>query len=281
MSVHMSSTSNKLAVAGATITAAGVVYLRRQRKDRQISERFAAASLETLLNAIDANDAQTGAHARRVATYSLILADAAGLSAHDCKVIERVALFHDIGKIHEALFDIIHDDSALSAEDRRAIATHPQRGAQVLSPLNGFYPELPEGVLAHHERWDGSGYPRGLKGRKIPLSSRLVAISDTFDAVTHRRRYSEGKTVDAGRTVILEARGTQFDPELVDLFLFPAVFQQIATATRRVAKWTEPVRQRRAGRDEANVPDITFRWRPGRQGAYGKAASDRPRRTQR
>jgi putative two-component system response regulator len=126
---------------------------------RHALERFVAASLEMLLNAIDANDAETGAHVRRVATYALVLADAADLTEHEQRVIELVALFHDIGKIHGALFDIVHDDATLTPADRRAIATHPQRGATVLAPLRGSYPELPEGVLSHHERWDGGGYP--------------------------------------------------------------------------------------------------------------------------
>ena len=266
-------------LAGVTAAAAALLVLRRKRHAQQVSERFAAASLETLLNAIDANDAQTGAHVRRVATYALILAEEAGLSTHDIKVVERVALFHDIGKIHEALFDIIHDDTALTPADRRAIATHPARGAQVLSPLNGFYPELPRGVLAHHERWDGSGYPRGLKGRKIPLSARIVAIADTFDAVTFRRRYHSPLSVAEGRAVICQGRGSQFDPELVDLFDFEGVFSRIVAASEAVAGWTAPIRHRRTGEDETDVPDVTFRWRPGRQGAKGRAASDQARKT--
>ena len=265
------------ALAGTTATVAALLYVQRQRHERNVAERFAAASLETLLNAIDANDAQTGAHVRRVATYALILADAAGADTHEQRVVERVALFHDIGKIHEALFDIIHDEKRLNRSERRAIATHPKRGAEVLRPLNGFYPELPEGVLSHHEKWDGTGYPRHLRGSRIPLAARIVSIADTFDAVTHRRRYRGAQSVTAGLEVILAGRGTQFDPALVDLFAFPAVFERITLAERRIGGWNEPVRQRRTGRDETNVPDITFRWRPGRQGTRGHAASDRQR----
>src|SRR6478735_8286469 len=94
--------------AGATVAAVLGVLVRREQS-RRTTERFAAAALETLLNAIDANDDETGAHVRRVAQYALILADAAELSEHECKSIERVALFHDIGKIHEALFDIVRE----------------------------------------------------------------------------------------------------------------------------------------------------------------------------
>ena len=269
-------TASRVLLAAVAGSAAGMLVYRA-RTGRKTAERFAAAGLETLLNAVDANDAETGAHMRRVATYSLILADAAGVSDHERRVVERVALFHDIGKIHEALFDIIHDEKKLNRADRRAIATHPKRGAEVLRPLNGFLPELPEGVLSHHERWDGKGYPRRLKGSRIPLAARIVAIADTFDAVTHRRRYRGAQSATAGLDVIVAGRGTQFDPELVDLFIFPAVFEVIKKTEARVAGWSEPVHQRRTGRNEPNVPDITFRWRPGRSGARGHASSDQMR----
>ena len=265
-------------LAGTGGIAATAFLLKHQRAARKSAERFAAASLETLLNAIDANDAETGAHVRRVAQYALILADAAGLDAHEQRVVERVALFHDIGKIHEALFDITHDDRALTPSERREILTHPARGARVLAPLSGFYPELPEGVLSHHERWNGTGYPRQLRGSRIPLSARIVAIADTFDAITYRRRYRDERSAAIARDVILEGRGEQFDPDLVDLFVLPPVFAQITATERKVARWTPPVQQRRTGRDEDQVPDISFRWRPGRRGGRGRPASDLPRK---
>jgi HD-GYP domain-containing protein (c-di-GMP phosphodiesterase class II) len=265
-----------LATAGATTAAA--LLLRHELKGRQAAERIAAAALESLLKAIDANDPDTGAHVRRVATYSLVLADAAGLEEHMKRSIERVALFHDIGKIHEALFDIIHDHRKLTPAERREVLTHPQRGAEVLAPLFGFYPDLPEGVLSHHERWDGSGYPRHLKGRRIPLTARVVAIADTFDAITHGRRYRGKRSVEKAHQVILEGRDTQFDPELVDLFILPPVWTRILATYRKVRRWRKPVQQRRTGEDEEQVPDITFRWRPGRRGGRGRPASDRPRR---
>ncbi len=265
----------------AAAGAAAAVLLAQQAKSRQSAERFAAASLETLLNAIDANDSQTGAHVRRVANYALILADAAGLDERDTRTVERVALFHDIGKIHEAMFDIIHDERKLTPAERRAILTHPQRGADVLAPLNGFYPELTQGVLSHHERWNGTGYPRQLKGRRIPLAARVVAIADTFDAITFHRRYSPGRSVEIARDIILEGRGTLFDPELVDLFALPPVFARIVQTEREVASWKVPIHQRRTGEEETHVPDISFRWRPGRRGARGLPATDLARKEDR
>jgi HD-GYP domain-containing protein (c-di-GMP phosphodiesterase class II) len=272
---------SRVAIAGAGATAAAAAVLVRREQLRRTTERFAAAALETLLNAIDANDPETGAHVRRVAAYALILAEAAELSDHECKSIERIALFHDIGKIHEALIDIVRDDRPLTPAERRAIATHPAVGAGVLEPLNVFYPDLADGVLSHHERWDGKGYPRALRGRRIPLGARVVAVADTFDALTHGRRYRDAEPVDFARKVLLEGRGTQFDPELVDLFLFPPVFAKVQNAEHEVVTWKPPVQKRRGRHDDENVPDITFRWRPRQNGSRAQPASDPTHQTAR
>jgi HD-GYP domain-containing protein (c-di-GMP phosphodiesterase class II) len=267
--------------AAVTATAAGAALVWRELQARQAAERMAAAALESLLKAIDANDPDTGTHVRRVAEYALILADAASLDAHVRRSITRVALFHDIGKIHEALFDIIHDVKQLTPAERRAVATHPRRGADVLQPLAGFYPDLQQGVLSHHERWNGGGYPRQLQGRHIPLTARVVAIADTFDAITHQRQYSDGRSVEEARQIILRGRGIEFDPLLVDLFLLPPVWQQVLATHDRVSKWREPIVSRHPGRKETQVPDIIFRWRPGRNAAHARPRPDLARRTSR
>ena len=248
-------------VALLTIAAGGVTAVR-ERLLRNTAERFAAAAFETLLDAIDANDAETGAHVRRVAAYALILAEAADLKPAQRRKVERVALFHDIGKVHAAITDIVHDGTSLSPTERRLIATHPRRGADVLAPLNPFYPDLAEGVLSHHERWDGTGYPRGLRGRRIPLEARIVTIADTFDAITHRRRYRGGRSAARAAQLILEGRGTQFDPELVDLFLMPPVFASIQEAMHELNRRPEKSKRRAGHVRRRRVPDVTFRWRP-------------------
>ena len=264
-------------VGALTGGALAATLLRHERTARRSAERVIAAALETLLNAIDANDHETGAHVRRVACYALTLAEAAELDAKTRLTIERVALFHDIGKIHEALFDIIHDQSTLTPEEWNAVATHPKRGAKVLEPLSGFYPDLAEGVLAHHERWDGSGYPQGIKGRRIPIAARVVAIADSFDAITHRRRYRDGRTGNEAAEMIAAGRGTQFDPELTDLFLFPPVFAHIQRDMRRTNVPRIRGGERRVGKS-FDAPDVTFRWRNGSRARHGR---DAPRRTER
>ncbi len=233
------------------------------------AERLSAATLESLLNAIDANDATTGAHVRRVATYALILGEAAGYDERTLRSIERISLFHDIGKLHEALTDIFHDPSTLTPEERRAVMTHPQRGAEVLAPLVAFYPDLGKGVAAHHERWDGTGYPRGLKGKRIPLAARVVSIADSFDAITHRRRYSRARSLSEATQAIADGRGKQFDPELVDLFLSQPVRSRIEEAMCRVNAAEPDTGNRRHGETQA-APDITFRWRPRARGSRSR-----------
>lgn len=245
---------------------------RHDRERRQSAERLAAATLETLLHAVDANDEVTGRHMRRTASYALCIAEGLGLSDVDRRKVERVALFHDIGKLHAALFDIVHDDSQLTPGERSQIATHPQRGAEVLAPLGAFYPELPASVLAHHERWDGGGYPQGLKGDSIPFFARLVAIADTLDAITHSRRYHGGEGLDRGVRAIQDGRGTQFDPHLVDVFLSAGVRRGIRRTFEQSMSYALPQisespvtkqarDERRTDEVESSVPDVRFRWR--------------------
>lgn len=241
--------------------AAAGAFLIRERRRRLVAERLAAAVLETLLRAIDANDSETGGHVRRVARYALVLADAADLDTREQRNVERVALFHDIGKIDEALFDIIHDDSTLTPEELRAVKTHPQRGAEVLAPLAAFYPDLADGVLAHHERWDGTGYPRKLRGNAIPMAARVVTIADSFDAITFTRRYRNARSTEDACARLMEGRGSQFDPHLIDLFLSPPVFDEVSEVLRD----DHGARPRRAPRtprhDVAPIPKLSFRWR--------------------
>lgn len=244
-------------VAGAAFGAS----LVHERKLRRRAERFCAAALESLLLAIDANDPDTGAHVRRVAGYSWIISDALGTDEGTRRTIELTALFHDVGKIHEALFDIVHESNRLTPHERRAIHRHPLLGAEVLAPIANFHPRLADAVLSHHERWDGTGYPRGLRGERIPLAARVVAIADTFDVVTYGRAYRDGRTAEETRQILAEARETQFDPSLIDLVLLPPVFDQLMRAQRSYVKRGIPHRRANSGRAGSQVPKVRVRWR--------------------
>ncbi|MDQ6828945.1 MAG: HD domain-containing protein [Gemmatimonadota bacterium] len=251
-----------LAVASGTSMKAS-----RLNQTAHLVTRLAAAVFESLLHAIDANDPETGAHVRRVATYAVILARAADEDEACQHRVERVGLFHDIGKINGALFDVMRGSAGLTAAERRLIATHTDRGAEVVQPLASFYPELPAAVRAHHEWWNGRGYPQRLRGEEIPFEARVVAIADVFDALTHRRRYKNAITITRADQFIAGGRGTQFDPDLTDLFLSPPVQEEIKEAQRvrrqsrlaaRTSTRSDPRRQAAHRRD---IPEIAFRWR--------------------
>ncbi|MFL5509352.1 MAG: HD-GYP domain-containing protein [Gemmatimonadaceae bacterium] len=256
-------------IVSISVGAAATGLIAREHTLRSRAERLGAATMETLLNAIDANDEATGAHVRRVAAYALILGEAAGLDDRMLHSVERIALFHDIGKLHGALTDIFHESTKLTPEERRAVMTHPLRGAEVLAPLAAFYPTLGKAVAAHHEKWDGSGYPKGLKGRRIPVEARIVAIADSFDAITHRRRYSHARSFGEAVKAIEEGRGTQFDPDMVDLFLGSDVLAKIEKEMRRAHSVKASASNRRRG-EAKPAPDLTFRWRPRSRGSRSR-----------
>lgn len=253
-------------VALAT-TGAAVIPAAPLDAGKHLITRLAAAVFESLLQAIDANDPETGAHVRRVAICAVILARAAdGDEARQCRV-QRVALFHDIGKINGALCDVLRLTECLSGPERRLIATHADRGAEVLAPLASFYPELPVAVRAHHEWWNGRGYPCQLRGTEIPFEARVVALADVFDALTHQRSYKVALSVARAQELIGAGRGTQFDPDLTDLFLSPPVQEEIAAA--RLAGRARPRARPRGGArsdprrqagPRADTPEIAFRW---------------------
>lgn len=251
-----------------SLAAAASLGRSGQEVAAHLVTRLAAAVFESLLHAIDANDPETGAHVRRVAVTSVVLARAADWDDVRQHRVERVALFHDIGKINGALFDVMRGTVGLTASERRLIATHADRGAEVVAPLASFYPELPAAVRAHHEWWNGDGYPRGLRGTAIPFEARIVAIADVFDALTHRRRYKEALPVGRADQLIAAGRGKQFDPDLTDLFLAPPVQEEIEAA--QAAHAARPgVRPRGGARSDPrkqagprrDTPEIAFRWR--------------------
>ena len=166
---------------------------------------------------VDAKDPRTGGHSRRVALYSKQMAKEYGLSDKDCRDIEWAANMHDIGKI--AIPDaILNKDSRLTDEEYAIMKSHTTHGAKILSDFT-LLDHVIEGAEFHHERYDGRGYPKGLKGEEIPLYARIIGVADAFDAMTANRVYR--KQMDFGYVLgeLEKGRGTQFDPQFVDILL--------------------------------------------------------------
>jgi cyclic di-GMP phosphodiesterase len=173
--------------------------------------------LVALASAIDAKDPLTEHHCDRVADEAIVLARLYGLSEDAVEAIGYGAVLHDIGKIGVAEAVLTKPDGMTDAE-RAEMQRHPVIGSDILRPLRLGSLVGPI-VRGHHERWDGGGYPDGLLGTQIPVGARIVSIVDAFDAMTHTRPYREAMSVDEARAELARCRGTQFDPELVDLML--------------------------------------------------------------
>jgi ribonuclease P protein subunit RPR2 len=188
-----------------------------ERERTEALHRSYMATVRALSNAVEARDAYTGRHAERVAAYGLEIARAAGSELAGHPEIEFGFLLHDVGKV--AVPDaILYKPEPLSAEERRLMQRHPVIGDEILRDIH-FLGEAKAVVRSHHERWDGSGYPDGLKGTDIPLAARVFAVADTLDALTTDRPYRPASPLAEGREAIAQESGSHFDPEVVTAFL--------------------------------------------------------------
>ncbi|WP_353047332.1 MULTISPECIES: HD domain-containing phosphohydrolase [unclassified Exiguobacterium] len=156
------------------------------------------------------------AHSQRVAELSRQLGQAMGFTSADVNELVTAATLHDIGKVAISN-EILDKPGTLTESEWREIKRHPEVSYNILSTVPEYGP-LSEIVLAHHERWDGNGYPKGISGKQIPLASRIISIADTFDVIMTGRPYRKAKTLDEALAVIAEEAGRQFDPELVEVF---------------------------------------------------------------
>ncbi len=173
--------------------------------------------MHALVNSVDAKDPYTFGHSERVAYFSRAIARAAGLSAIDCERVYLAGLLHDVGKI--GVPDaILTKPGRLTVEEFDALKKHPEIGERILSHIRQLRDLLP-GVLFHHERMDGRGYPRRLAGRDIPVLGRIICLADSFDAMTSNRTYRAALPIPMATAEIRRCSGNQFDPGLAELFL--------------------------------------------------------------
>ena len=189
----------------------------RLRSTMQDLERSYDITLEAMGDALDLRDEETEGHSRRVTAYTIALAQAMGLEADELRVIARGAFLHDIGKIATP-DSILLKPGKLSDEEMAIMKEHCERGYEMVRKIP-FLREAAEIVHAHQERFDGTGYPRGLRGEDIPLGARIFAIADSLDAMTSDRPYRKGTTYAAATEEIVRCAGQQCDPQIVEAFL--------------------------------------------------------------
>jgi HD-GYP domain-containing protein (c-di-GMP phosphodiesterase class II) len=173
-------------------------------------------TIQSLACAIDKMDRYTAGHSERVATYAVALAHRLKLSADDIAIVRHSALMHDIGKIGCVLN--LNKPGRLTPQEYEAFKRHPVYGREILDPIRFLQPVIP-GVFSHHEYWNGRGYPQGLKGEDIPLVARVIAIADTYDAMTSDRAYRPALPHEATIDEIERCAGSQFDPDAAHVFV--------------------------------------------------------------
>lgn len=229
------------------IRCRNLLYLRLQQKvilrhtlslEQQISNatrQIHAREQETLLRLAKAGefrDTDTGNHVLRMAKYSYLVGQALGMYEEHCKLIELAAPMHDIGKI--GIPDhILLKPSSLSANEWAVMKTHPTIGHQILHGSPSKYLSLgAEIALAHHEKFDGSGYPNGTKGESIPIAARIVAVADVFDALTSERPYKKKWSNEAALEYLTTNSGSHFDPLCVQAFM--GQLGQVATIQKQL-----------------------------------------------
>ena len=174
-------------------------------------------TLTALVRALDAREKEVGSHSERVMNYTSLMAAKLGIYDNDMEHLAKGALLHDIGKIGIS-DNILLKPGPLDDDEWVEMRRHPQVGYSILSEIE-FLKGPAEIVLAHHERFDGNGYPKGLKGEQIPVGSRIFALVDTLDAMTSHRPYRKALPFDAVISEVNTYRGRQFDPDVADLFL--------------------------------------------------------------
>lgn len=187
------------------------------RKANKALTRAYDSTIEGWGKALELRDEETEGHTQRVTEMTLLLCRALCLDDEQCLQARRGALLHDIGKM--AISDsILLKTGSFTPEERQIMQKHPAYAYQMLSRIGYLYPAL-DIPYCHHEKWDGTGYPRGLRGDEIPLVARIFAVADIWDALTHERRYHHAWSADKAREHIKSLAGTHLDPHVVEKFL--------------------------------------------------------------
>lgn len=194
------------------------------------------SEIAVLQDLITFYDPGTGAHAQRLVQFACQTGKLLGLSEAELARLSLAALLHDIGKIAIPV-SILYKPEALNEEEWRIMRLHPEIGQRILQAAGGIFASLAPIVVAHHERWDGSGYPNGLAGEEIPLLARILAVVDSYDAMTTRRIYCAPLTIAEARVELQRCAGSQYDPCIVSAFLAMLDAGTEPVATCSVPMW--------------------------------------------
>lgn len=208
---------------------APILGLRQVHRTNLELEQTNEELLELMVKSLEARDPYTSGHSRRVQHYSNVIARAIGLSEKQIEHISRAALLHDVGKIYEKYASVLSKQDKLTPEEWAIIQDHPADGANLVSTMTRLRDIVPA-IRHHHENWDGTGYPDGLAGERIPIASRIIRFADTIDAMTTERPYRAPLTDAQVRAEVIRCRASQFDPQIADRLLSSPLWTAIFTS---------------------------------------------------
>lgn len=186
-----------------------------EKKTKEIRQSYLEI-IQAFVSSIEIKDINTAGHSKRVSDIGVMLAAEMDFSNREIQHVRVGGLLHDIGKIGISDY-ILMKEGPLTQEEFARIRQHPVHGYNILKGIESVEYLIPY-IYSHHERYDGTGYPQGLKGDKIPLEGRLLCLADSLDAMTSNRSYKKGKSPDEAYKEVLRNSGTQFDPRIVDIF---------------------------------------------------------------
>ena len=229
-------TYTQYGTVGAFVFAVPLLGIRQLYKVTGQLEQTNKELLELMVAAIEARDPYTSGHSRRVAEKARIIAKSVGIGAKDIERIVAAALLHDVGKIHEVFGPILSKPGRLTPEEQVIMRTHPIKSAELAGKVTELRDVVPL-IRHHHENWDGTGYPDGLKGEAIPLGSRIIMFADTIDAMTTDRPYRAALDAQSVRKELLRFRGTQFDPAICDALLRSSEYAKLFAASSLDGEW--------------------------------------------
>ena len=210
--------------------ASAIDYLKLKEDNKNLVtdlKDLFSGTIKAIVEALDAKDSFTLGRSRRVTFYSLKIAEKLGLSNYLIGELELAGLLHDIGMIGVS-DDILYKTEKLTDEEYEEIKLHVNHGVRILEDINQLK-EVVDIIKHHHEHYDGTGYPSGLKGEEIPLLSRIIAITDAYDSMISNRAYRKSLTPDEAKMVLSNLSGSQFDPNLTQIFIeiLPSVMEEV------------------------------------------------------
>jgi HD-GYP domain-containing protein (c-di-GMP phosphodiesterase class II) len=189
---------------------------RIERLTREANEGLIEA-ISAFAKTIELKDHYTGEHVERTVYYATEIAAALNLPKEEIERIKQAAILHDLGKIGISENHLLKK-SKLTSEEYEEVKKHPQIGVDIIRPIKVLHDIIPF-ILHHHERWDGAGYPNGLKGEEIPVGARIIAVADVYQALISDRPYRKAYSKEEAIKIIKNGASTQFDPQIVDIFL--------------------------------------------------------------